>query len=40
MIHILTDVNGTPEMSFSGITPEILPIEYNVKNQKVLIGMF
>ena len=32
--NILTDLEGTPEMSFSGITPKILTFEYYVKNKK------
>ena len=38
--NILTDLEGTPEISFSGITPKILTIENYVKNKKKLIGMF
>ena len=32
--NILTDLEGTPEMSFSGITPKILTFEYYAKNKK------
>ena len=31
---ILTDLEGTSEMSFSGITPKILTFEYYVKNKQ------
>ena len=33
--NIPTDLEGTPEISFSGISPKILTFEYYVKNIKL-----
>ena len=34
--NVLTDLCGTPEIIFPGITPKILTFEYYVKNKKKL----